>query len=641
MPKITPKSKKPGAPTDRQTIIAKTMNGKKDESFQSFKWWLAENKKDLCNQIISTANYLQKTQQYRVKQASIYSRVYNGKPLYNYALNSKLLDTSNQMPINRPTFNVSQSCIDTLVSRITQSKPRPRLLTAEGDYKEEMLAKQLNQFIGGEFYRSDIYSLGPKCLRDSMVIGDGIVKILEKDKKATAERKLCLQLYVDKNDAYYGNPRTLIEIQVADRDTVSAMFPKEADEVDKAVKAYVDGSAESSETISDQIMLVEGWHLPSFEGAGDGKHVIACSSGVLLEEPWTKSYFPFSKLSYEDPIVGWYSQGLIEANLGTQIAINKLLITMDSAINLVGVPRIFIDEVSKVLETAFNNNVGTIIKYRGTKPIYEVAPCMPQETYEHLQRLITYYYQQTGVSALAASGQKPSGLNSGEAIRSYMDQQTDRFSLIEDKYDKWYIDIASKMIDLAKDIADRDGSYSTVYPNKNGLVQIDLPAANLLKDSYTIQIYDESSLPRDPAGRYARLSEMLAANEITLEEFRDLNGTLDLSESDKLANSLRERIKKTLYQIVESGKYEAPDVFMLDPSDLATTLTVQFINLYSQNNLEESKMQKLRDFFTQIQMLKQQAAPPPVQAPPQQSQGQLPPPETPNAPISPTSNVQV
>lgn len=641
MPQITEKENKTGPKTKRQTIVANTKsNAKKSEEFKSYSWWTAKTPEDLANQLISTANYIDKNQQYRIRQASIFSRIYNGKPLLNYALNNKVLDTSNQLPLAKPTLNVTQSCLDTLVSRLTQSRPRPVFLTDDGHYKEQTLSKQLNAFINGEFYRCKAYELGPKALRDSGVLGDGLVKILEKDKKVALERTLATELLVDANDGYYGDNRSLIQKKIVDRGVAEAMFPDAFKKIKKAVSAYVDGSSESSETTADQIILIEGWHLPSSDDSDDGRHTIACSEGVCIDEKWEKQKFPFVKLPYNETIVGAWSQGLVEMLMGTQIEINKLLITMSQAINLIGVPRIFIDEVSKVLETAFNNNIGTIIKYRGTKPIYEVAPCVPQEMYDHLQRLITYAYQQSGVSSLTAAGQKPAGLNSGEAQRVFDDLQTDRFASLARRYETFYIDLAYQMIDLAKDIAERDGSYSTVYPNKDGTREIDLPKASMLKDTYVIQCYDESSLPRDPAGRYARLSEMLAAGEITLQEFRRLQGFPDLEASDKLANALEDRILQILDGIVEDGKYVKPDVFLLDPTNLATTRVVNYINRYAGKKLEESRMQLLRDFFTEIQNLQQQAMPPPMPtAPP--VPGEMPPPVAPQAPTSPTSNALV
>lgn len=639
MPKITPKAKDP-IEKERVQIQAKTQDRLKNPQAIFYEWWTAEDEHSLAQQLVSTADFLQRTQAYRVKQASIYTCVYSGKPLYNYALNSKMLDVSNRLPSSRPTVNVTQSCIDTLVSKITQSRPKPTFLTDGGDYKEQRLAEDMNRFIQGEFFRTKAYQMGPDVLRHAGIIGDGFLKVCEKDNKVHLEHVIATEIFVDRNDAYYGHPRNLVQVKLCDREQVQTWFPKKKEEIGKATKAYVSTESESQETVVDQIILVEGWHLESAEGMNDGRHVIACSDGVLLDEPWTKKTFPFVKMPYAPAVVGWYDQGLAEMLSGTQIEINKLLATMSQAIHLIGVPRIFIDEMSKVTETSFNNNVGTIIKYRGTPPVYSVAQAVPQEMYDHLQRLIDYAYQVSGISALSASAQKPAGLNSGEAIRSYNDIQTDRFAELAKRYEDMYIELAYQMIDLAKDIAKRDGSYSTIYPSKDGVKEISLPEAVMLKDTFVIQCFAESSLPKDPAGRQAKLSEMLASQEITKEEFRRLSDFPDLKQADMLANALENRILQALDDIVHEGKYLVPDPFMLDPTDLATTLTVQTINLYAQKKLEEDRMQMLRDFFTQVQVLKAQAQPPPPPQAPESPEGnpnQAPQPAAPPTPISATS----
>jgi hypothetical protein len=136
---------------------------------------------------------------------------------------------------------------------------------------------------------------------------------------------------------------------------------------------------------------------------------------------------------------------------------------------------------------------------------------------------------------------------------------------------------------------------------------------------------------------------MLAANEITNQEFRRLSNFPDLEQSDQLALALEERILHDLDSIVEKGKkgYNPPDSFILDPTDLATTLTVQTINKYIVTDLEEAKMQLLREYFAAIQLLKQTATPPPPM-PVMPAQGQGPLPVAPPAPsIGPTSGVQV
>ncbi len=101
---------------------------------------------------------------------------------------------------------------------------------------------------------------------------------------------------------------------------------------------------------------------------------------------------------------------------------------------------------------------------------------------------------------------------------------------------------------------------------------------------------------------------MVQSGMITLQEGRRLLDYPDLEQVEKLANAGEERIFKQLDDIIDTGKYTPPDVFM--DLDLATTLTVQYINLYGQAKLEPSKAQQLRDFFSQIQTIKQAAQPP-------------------------------
>ena len=52
------------------------------------------------------------------------------------------------------------------------------------------------------------------------------------------------------------------------------------------------------------------------------------------------------------------------------------------------------------------------------------------EMYQWIQWLIQNAYQMSGISSLSAGGQKPQGLNSGEAIRTYDQIQEDRFAAL-------------------------------------------------------------------------------------------------------------------------------------------------------------------------------------------------------------------
>lgn len=606
--KVTPSARNSG----RAEVKVKTRNAA--ENSRSVNWWKAKTKTELSNSVLDTAGFLKEQQNYRWRQASIHARMYGNMPLASFA-GSTLgkLDRNNNLPIDRPTMNVVQSCVDTLVSRIGQSKPKPTFLTDAASYKQRSLAKQLNNFVAGEFYQTDAYKIGEDILRDASVLGSGCIKIVETDDhKVKLERTLATELLVDANDAFYGSPRNMYQFKLVDRSVVSELFANERSRIQQAEQAYPDANADSQKTMSDQIMLVEAWHLPSSKTANDGRHVIACSSGVLLDEEYDKDSFPFVFLHYSPRMVGFWAQGLAEQLTGTQIEINKLLVTISKSISLVGVPRVFVEDGSRVVKSHLNNEVGAIVTYRGTKPEYEVAPSVHPELYQQLQRLVDYAYQQSGISALAAASQKPAGLNSGEAIRNYDDIQSDRFATLNKRYDDMYVKLAYKVIDLAKDIALRDGKYQTVYPNKDGTKEIDLPAAKLLDDPFVIQCFESSSLPRDPAGRLQKVTEMMQAGIIDMKEGRRLLNYPDIEQSDKLASAAQERIYKMLDEIVEDGKFTPPDPY----TDIAAALQSvgQYYNLYTACGLEEKKAEMLRDWQTQVIMLQtamQPPAPPP------------------------------
>ena len=631
-----PKISKVDAP---QGVIQKQMKTRdklSDATDQGYKWWLANSKKQTCEEVLATVGFLKEAQAYRYRQAGIYARLYGNMPLFNFFGSSvSKLGQANTLPIDRPTMNVVQSCIDTLVSRLTQSKPRPVFLTDNGDYKERKLAKQMNAFTNGELYQTKAYSLGEIILRDAAALGTGCLKIYENtDHRVALDRVLLTELLVDPNDALYGDPRQLFHLKLVDKSVLMEVFPDYKSEISKAEQAFPDSSSESTRTISDQLMIAEAWHLPSGKDASDGRHVIACSSGLILDEEYTKDKFPFVFLPFCPRIVGFWAQGLAEQLMGTQIAINKLLIQMDRSIELI-TPVWLIEKGSKMPKSHFNNQLGRLQEFSGTPPIYTAPEPYNQVLPMQLERLVNYAYQQSGISALAATSQKPAGLNSGEAIRNYDDLQSDRFAALARRYDNFYIDLAYQIIDKAKDIAEREGSYQTVYPHKDSSRQIDLPNIERLKDPFVIQCYDASSLPREPAGRLQKVTEMMQSGLVTPQEGRRLLDFPDIEQVDKLANAGEERILQILDMIVEKGadaEIPMPDPFM--NLDLATELTTQYYNLYAEAGLEEAKANKLRTFFTQIQTLKQAALPPPMPMAPGASPGQpgTPPQAVPQAP---------
>lgn len=582
-------------------------------------WWKADDERQLAAELCSNLAYLKTAQTYRIRQLAVDIRLYCGLSVYTYAgSNVSKMDRTKSLPDDRPTFNLIQACTDTLVSRLTQNEPSPKFLTDGADYKKRHLAQELNRFILGEFYQTDAYVKGAKVLRDGIVMGTGALKVFRgEDNKVNIDRVMITDLYVDDNDSLNGAPQTLYQIKLVDRDKLIAnnLLDKDAkDIVANTPQSYPDSGADSGRTVSDQVLVVEGWRLPSGDDEDDpnyipGRHSLATSNGIIFDEDWNKKSFPFVFLKYSDPFLGFWGQGLATQLFGTQLSINRIMYTISKAISLVGVPRVFVEQSSKVVKAHNNNEIGVLITYSGTKPSYEIAPCNAPELYEERDRLIEYGFRQCGVSAMQATSQKPAGLNSGEAIRSYDDINTDRFAQLSKKYENMYIDLAYLVTDVAMDIAKDTGKYQTVYPNKDGTREINLPKMSFLKDPFVIKCFTESSLPHSPAGRMAAVTEQVQAGMLTLKEGRRLMRFPDLEQNERLDNASEERIFQILDKIVEDGEFTPPDSFL--DLELAKILTVQYINLYLAANLEEEKADLLRTFFNQVVALQQMAMMPP------------------------------
>ncbi len=606
-----------GSPSKEKIIMKTKPKASLEGRGELFEWWKNEDETRLAVELCGTATYLKTNQTYRVRQIAANIRLYCGLSVYSYAgSNISKMDQTKSLPDDRPTFNLIQACTDTLVSRLSQNEPEPKFLTDNGDYKQRHLAQSLNQFILGEFYQTKAYEKGVRVLRDAIVSGTGVLKVYEDhSKKVAVDRVMISDLYTDENESLNGQPQQLVQLKLMDRDKLIMQSPKKVGMMIKDTPAsYPDNSPDSGATVSDQIMVVEGWRLPSCPDPKDpnyipGRHTIATLNGVILDEEWNKPKFPFVFLKYSDPFLGFWGQGLATQLFGTQLTLNRILYTIARAITLVGVPRVFINQASKIAKTHNNNEIGAIITYTGEKPSYEVAPCNAPELYNERDKLIQYGFQQSGVSAMQATSQKPVGLNSGEAIRTADDISSDRFSSLSKKYETMYVDLAYLVADVAKDIAERDGKYQTVYPNKNGTKEIDLPAMKFLSDPFVIKCFTESTLPRSPAGRIQTVTEQVQAGMLTIKEGRRLMRFSDLEQNEKLDNASEERIYQILDNIVESGKYTPPDTFM--DLQMAWQLVIQYYNLYMAAKLEESKADLLRKFFTQTQALIQAMTPPP------------------------------
>lgn len=566
------------------------------------------------------------------------------------AVYSQLL--AQQKPSKAITFNAVQSIIDTVTSRIGETKPRPYYLTSGGNWKSQRKAKHLNKFTEGNFYETKTYDTGLKSFRDSAISGDGFMFVFARGEKIVHERVMGSEIWVDEVEAQYGFPRNMHRLKVVDRDELCAYFPDRKKVILDANKTS-DGRGSVS-NISDMVTVAESWHLAAPDADGEmmgGKHAITLISGekMLVEpEDWPYDFFPIARVPWCERPIGYWSQGLAEQLQGEQLELNKELQLIQRSMHLAGSLKVFLRNGSKIVKEHINNEIGAIVSHTGEPPVFFCPEPIHAVYFENVNRIIERMYRRAGVSELTAASRKPEGLDSGKAIREFEDIESDRFRTITRQNDNLYLAVAALDVCMAQEMRKAGKAPRVRVPGKYSFDEVDFKRdiGDLDGTEYVMQCFPVSRLPRDPSGRLATIQEYIQAGFITPRQGRRALDFPDLDTIESLANAQEELLTKVLDDICD-GENPQEDYQPPEPTDdlsLAKELVLEYIQRGRLLDLEPERLDLLRQWSTQVDALQSRAMAamgPPPGAPGAEGQPQaapMPPPQSdliPNAPGAP------
>lgn len=563
--------------------------------------WYAKPDHAQYQAIFSVVDRIDKEQSFRsnlnIRHARLYSNL-EALGLSIYATGSIGSANNNNTATGRITYNLVKSCIDTAASKIAKAKPKPQFLTQGGDYALREQAKKLTKYVEGVFYDCDYYIVAAKAFIDGCVFGTGVIKFFKKDGKIACERVLPEEIKVDDNDGLYGRPKSMYQTKQLSRAVLIDLYP----EFEQQIR-----SATSSTNVSsniDLVQIVEAWHL-----GAQGKHTIAIENVTLFSEKWEKDHFPFVFYRWSDRLTGFFGQGLAEELSGTQLEINRTLRNIQLAQKLVAVPRIAISEQSKISTTQLSNEIGSIIRYNqaGGPPTFHTPTAMNPEVYNHLKWLIQSGYEKTGISQLSATSKKPSGLDSGAALREYSDIESERFMLTSMQYEKLSLDSAKIIIDMSRDMYEEDKSLRISVPGKEFIETIPWKEVNLKDDHYMMKLFPVGILPDTPAGRLAKVQEMIQAGLIPQDKALELLDFPDLEAYESLETANSKLIEKDIYKMLETGKYMPPE----PTSDLAAAAQTAHKHYLKgrSDDLDENRLELLLRYIDDAERLAKQQAP--------------------------------
>lgn len=604
------------------------------ENFEWRRWWTLKQD-DVPAAISSVIGFLHRNQSGRLAQLDMGTKLYGNISLMGLGglTGSRFIQT--QRPnTERLTYNVIQSAVDTLTSKIGKNKPKPLFLTSGGDWRQQRKAKNLGKFVDGIFYENDAYHHGTTMFRDACIWGTGITHVYNHYGRVKHENVLPFEIYVDEVEAARRNPRQIHRVKMVDRMQLADIFPSSKKKILRTMAATYD-QAGAYQNVSDVVVVRESYHLPSGPDATDGLHAITIDDASLLHEKWEKDYFPFAFFNWNQRPIGFWGQSVCEEIQSDQLEINKALWVLQRSYHLAGSFKVLLANGSKIVKEHLTNDVGAVINYTGIEPKYITPPIVPVEYYQHIESMIQRAFTKVGVSMLSAGSQKPQGLDSGKALREYNDIESDRFMTVGRNYQKYYLDLAKLDIDVGREIYEEEGEYSVYSVGRNSTTKVDWEDVDLSEDEYVMKEYPISSLPDDPEGRLETIQNYAQAGMMSPTTARRLLDFPDLEQVETLANASEEYLNKILEEIVDHGDEEEflftkPEPF--DDLNLALELGLQYYAQGKTNNLEEVKLNFLRQFIEEVKILQGLAATPTPMLP---VGGSLPA----NPEASPTSNM--
>lgn len=593
--------------------------GKPPKAQQNKKEWWLEAPENMAPAIAGVVRTITDRQKRLEAQRIVSARLYGNLSVMGLqgAVVSK---TTAMQPAlrDRITYNVCESATDTIAARIVKNKPKPLFLTDGGDWKMQRKAKKLTKFTEGIFYENRVRKLVPQSFREACVFGDGLVSVFERHSRVCMERVLCSEYYVDDVEGFYGSPRQAHRMRNIDRRVLAGLNWKTEGANPDAVKlimgadaaALDDYSGIDSQSIADQVTVCESWHLPSGPDSDDGMYAVTLPEHCLYSGAWKHDFFPIARLPWKPSVYGFWSRGLVESIQNIQLEMNKLLWLIQRSMHLMGTFKIALEYGSKVVKSHITNDVGAIIWYNKTAPVYLTPQVVPAEYYQHFERLKAAAYDQAGVSELSATSEKPAGLDSGKALREYDDIQSDRFQAVGQNWEEFHLELARLAIATARDIHEREGKFSVRVPGRRFLESINWKEISLEDDDYVMQVYPISSLPQDPAGRLQTVQEMAQAGLIPQQLVPQLLDYPDLEQFDTLQSAVLDRITEMLDGITDDGKYEPPDPYL--DLTLARQMALQYYNRAATQGVDGERLDMLQEWMSQIDLLQQKAMPPPV-----------------------------
>lgn len=457
--------------------------------------------------------------------------------------------------------NVIASCVDTIVSKIASTKVRPFFNTVRGSFRDIQVAKQTQHFFDIFFDKININKIVTSAFKDACIFDTGIIYI---DEHYEIQRALPWLVYTDPAEMTY-NKLTKVVYEVKND-------PCRPDS----------GSTYYYWDTKNKVYAVY-----------DGNKVVV--------KEWKNSNIPFIFLHYNQPLLSNTSTSIADLLYGIQMEIDQLLQKIEDASKLNPALTFFVPKGSTLKANQLDNRIGNVIEYAATNlvqnPITVSTPAFIDPQYlQLLAQLKQDAYEAVGISQLSATSQKPQGLDSGKALSTMENIESDRFETQLNSVIRAYTDIARLYIQLTPD-------DWQILPTALMREEIKWSEVKESVDKMNIQFSGADALSKDPETKLKQLQMLASAGLLPQSRIATLMEIPDLEQGYSLSNNALNAVLAVIDDCITKDIYEVP--FFIPKEMLKSEIANTMLSLKaadSQGNKEDiAKLQRLYEAVFQGQ----------------------------------------
>lgn len=469
--------------------------------------------------------------------------------------------------INLLTYNAMQIGFDTLVSKLTQADATVKFLTDDADWEVRQKADQLEKLVRGEFYRTKFYEVKQEIELDMLLQGRGYLKFYvdHATKAPCIERVHPLDIFYDELEARDCPPQSMYQTRIVAKAGLKAMYPEHSEAIDRA-QISGDSLVLSTRALnpSQMIEILECWHLPSSEGAGDGRWGIFIQTATLEYDEWKRMDFPFATMTWVNRRRGPYPVSAAEQVIFIQRNLNRTIQRQHECIYSLAAPFILKDLNDEIPPSHFNTDIANIIQgdfsNGRSPPQVVVSKVVPDDIVASIAQSKRDIADILGITGLESMGEKPGGLDSAVALQEYTEQSSLRHVKTLKENERFVLRAAEQLLETIRDIKDKYGDYAAFGQGRKTVEKIKFSDADLPPNAYMAQMAAANMLPQTPGGRLQRITQLAGTGALTPKQVIRLMQSPDIDAATSDITSTEEDIEWTIYEMCrQGGRYMSPD----------------------------------------------------------------------------------